>query len=479
MLQTADLIEMRAVEQARRSFWAYRQYINPKLKKGWWQREVTRECQKFAEDLVAGKRPILVIEAPPQHGKSSLVIDLISWIAGHYPDIPTIYTSFSERLGIRANLRLQRIFDNQKYRKIFPETRIPLRGAINPEYERNREKLDYVGHDGSFRNTTVLGSITGEGLGLGIIDDPMKGREAANSETTRNKTWEWFTDDFFTRFSDEAGMLAILTRWHVDDPIGRLKANEDFKHRVKTLTYQAIATKDETHRKIGEALFPEHKSLDFLLLRKSLLPASSWESLYQQNPIVVGGEVIKVEWFRSYRTLPILKERRIYADTAMKKGEHNDYSVFECWGRNDTGIYLVDAIRGKWEAPELERQAIAFWHKMNALNRSEYGPLNALKIEDKASGTGLIQGIRHRTSIPIIGIQRDTDRYSRYSAGLGYLESGRVFVPETHPFTSTLLTEAEQYQPDDSHEHDDTLDPMFDAINDFLGGKTTVWDVLY
>jgi hypothetical protein len=78
-----------------------------------------------------------------------------------------------------------------------------------------------VNHRGSFRNTTVEGQITGHGLDIGIIDDPIKGRAEAMSKAVRDKIWDWFTDDFVTRFSDSAGLLMIMTRWHVDDAVGR------------------------------------------------------------------------------------------------------------------------------------------------------------------------------------------------------------------------------------------------------------------
>ncbi|MCO1498186.1 hypothetical protein M3M48_09175, partial [Limosilactobacillus reuteri] len=90
-------------------FLAFRKLINPKNKWGWWQEEVAQELQQFFDDLMAGKRPKLVIQAPPQHGKSVQVIDFIAWLAGKNPSLRTIYTSFSERLGVRANLRLQRL----------------------------------------------------------------------------------------------------------------------------------------------------------------------------------------------------------------------------------------------------------------------------------------------------------------------------------------------------------------------------------
>src|SRR6478609_3584866 len=213
-----------AVRHARVSFKAFRRLIYPKAKQGWLQNEVCDALQQFFEDFTNGLRPKLVIEAPPQHGKSELIVAFIAWMAGRNPDLRTIYTSFSERLGVRANIKLQRIYDSEIYQKIFPETQINESNVvtISGQYLRNRSVLEYTGREGYFRNTTVEGSITGESLDLGVIDDPIKGRKEANSITKRNSAWEWFTDDFFTRFSEEGALLAILTRWHIDDPIGRL-----------------------------------------------------------------------------------------------------------------------------------------------------------------------------------------------------------------------------------------------------------------
>ncbi len=465
-----ELLEELARREARQSFWAFRQYFNPKNKWGWFQKEVAQHLQQFAMDVLANKRPKLVIQAPPQHGKSTQVVDWIAWFAGHDPDLQTIYTSFSERLGIRANLKLQRIYDSQKYQLTFPETQISKSNAVTVSSQnlRNREIIEYAHRDGYFRNTTVNGAITGEGLHIGVVDDPVKGREAAGSQTIRDKTWDWFTDDFFSRFSDEkSGLLCILTRWHLDDPIGRLiKADSS----VKVLSYPALAVHDELHRKQGEALFPEHKSREFLLERKGLMAASSWESLYQQNPIVIGGEIIRGEWFRRYSVPPRILYRKIYADTAQKTKERNDYSVFECWGFGDDGkIYLLDLIRGKWEAPELKRRAVDFWQKHKAKDATLFGELRQLKVEDKSSGTGLIQEIKRDAKIPVSGIQRNTDKLTRVMDGVGYIESGYVLIPDDAPWVADFITECESFTADNTHSHDDQIDPLMDAIKDMLG----------
>jgi len=261
------------------------------MKLGWFQKEVAKALTQFYEDLQNQKSPWLIIEAPPQHGKSTQIVEFLAWLAGKRPDLKKIYTSYSERLGVRANRMMQRLMDSGKYQAIFPDTKLNSRNVVtvSNQYQRNMDLLEYVGQTGFFRNTTIRGAITGESLDLGIIDDAIKGREQAESETIRNKTWDWFTDDFLTRFSEEGALLAIGTRWHVDDPFGRIR--ERYPH-VKVLSFKAIAETDEPNRKTGEALFPEHKSISYLEKLRSVLDITSWNSLFQQTPITKTGN-----WF--------------------------------------------------------------------------------------------------------------------------------------------------------------------------------------
>lgn len=458
-----DLIEKWWQVKARTDFWAFRRYMHPKMKLGWWQRDVARDLTAFHRALLAGERPMLLIMAPPQHGKSVQIIDFIAWLAGQNPDLKTIYASFSERLGVRANLTLQRIYGTSKYKAVFPNTSINLKNAVTVSGQklRNREILEYIDGDGFFRNTTVRGSITGEGLDLGVVDDPIKGREEANSQTTRDKTWEWLLDDFMTRFSEDAGLLGVMTRWHIDDPFGRLIDAMGPKLSVKR--YPAIAEHDEPHRKEGEALFEGHKSLEFLSERKKLMFAPNFEALYQQNPVVLGGGMFKDSWWKYYTCLPDLTHRTIYADTAQKTKEQNDYTVFECWGKSKDGkAVLIDLMRGKWEAPELLTHARAFWAKHKALTSKNTGTLRAFKVEDKVSGTGLIQTLK-REGIPMIPIPRSTDKVSRAMDAAPMVESGNVLLPRDAPWLSDLLAEAAAFP---NGKNDDMIDPMMDAIAD-------------
>ena len=237
-------------------FWHFRVLMHPTMLQGWFQYDVAQHLQQFFIDFKAGKRPKMLLSSPPQHGKSNMMVDFVAWMAGQDPNLRTMFASYSDSLGERANADLQRVMDNPMYKACFYYTNIPSIDISNEtsdqRYKRNSSLIEFIGFNGSFRNTTVNGQITGFGLDLGVIDDPIKGRAEASSPTNRDKTWNWLTDDFFSRFSNDAGMVMIATRWHIDDPLGRWM--ERFPETT-VLKYPAIAEVDDPpYRKKGEAL---------------------------------------------------------------------------------------------------------------------------------------------------------------------------------------------------------------------------------
>ncbi len=204
-------------------------------------------------------------------------------------------------------------------------------------------------------------------------------------------------------------------------------------------------------------------------------------SQYQQSPTGLGGNIIKGEYFIRYTVLPKIKYRLIYSDTAQKTAERNDYSVFQCWGAGIDGkIYLLDQIRGKWEAPELMRRALAFWAKHIVQDVKELGQLRKMKVEDKASGTGLIQTIKAEGQFPIDGIERHKDKLTRVMDGLPYLEARMVCVPAEAPWINDYIAEMEAFTSNDSHTFDDQVDPTMDAIADLLStlNRIKMWEQL-
>jgi predicted phage terminase large subunit-like protein len=342
---------------ARENFAQYRLVMNPRMMlRYWFPRRLAHELRLFYEDWQAGKRPVLMIATPPQHGKSLSVLDFAAWVAGKNPHTRIIYSSFSDRLSIRANLRMQRALDNANYRVIFPDTRIAGRGG-GSEAQRNLEMIEFLGHDGYFRNTTVMGSITGEALDLGIIDDPIKSRAEANSEPVRDKTWNWLTDDVFARFDDKAGLLLIGTRWHVDDPAGRLL--EHYGNRVRVVRFPALAERDEPDRRQGEPLFPELKSMEFLQDRRKLYTQGSWEALYQQNPIIIGGGIFPIEKLKIVPSMidraKILRSVRYVDKAATDDG--GAYTAMVLMHRMQDGQFVIEhVVRGQWSSLEREER---------------------------------------------------------------------------------------------------------------------------
>lgn len=369
------LCREREEAEARKDFAYFRRHMRPHMLRAWWQADVAHHLGLFWEDLCAGNRPALVLQAPPQHGKTEQMTDFVSWAAGKNPDLKTIFCSYSDELGIRVNLALQRRFTSDRYRGTFALTKINDENTATDAAEeegrarwmRNSSILEYVGYEGSFRNTTVMGQINGQGLDLGVIDDPIKGRAEAQSKAIRDKTWNWFTDDFFGRFSNQAGFLMIMTRWHLDDPAGRWL--EHFPN-TKVLRYPAIAEQDERWRRKGEALFPEFKGLDFLRAREKVLTKASWESIYQQRPIAAGGDMFPVERFKIVSSIDKSQIRRTirYVDKAGTQdgGAYTAASLVH--DMRDGTTVVEDVIRGQWSAGERENRV----YQAAQRDKSEY-----------------------------------------------------------------------------------------------------------
>lgn len=359
---------------ARRNFRYFRKLMDPSLIECWWQNHAANRLQQFYHDMLAGLRPKLILDAPPQHGKSRLLRDFSSWVAGKNPDAKIMFASYSDDLGTAANLHLQRTMAYPCYRGTFPGTKIATRGE---GWQVNTGLIEWPGHLGSFRNTTVRGAINGFGLDLGIVDDPIKGQEESRSKTVRDKTWEWFTNDLFLRFADHAGLVMIMTRWHVDDPVGRWL---DKFPETQVLKYAAIADEDdwtvtEGLRPAGDPLFSESKPLDFLLERKKLLTQAAWLALYQQSPIVVGGGILPVEKLRVIPVLPPRDKIRRSVRYVDKGGTAGGgaYTAMVLMSMLDDGRFLIeDVVRGQWSALDREETLLRVAQSDRDSRRGQY-----------------------------------------------------------------------------------------------------------
>ena len=435
------LAELAHIE-ARHSFYAFRCYVRGKdFHRGWWVKEVADHLQHFYMRFMQGERPKLILMAPPQHGKSFTVTDFIAWVAGKNPQLKALFTSYSDDLGIGVNLVLQRLLDSDEYKAVFGQ-RLPDGGRA-VEGVRNSSYLEYVGGKGSFRNTTVNGQVTGKGLDFGFIDDPIKGRAEANSLIIRDKTWSWLTDDFFTRFSDHAALLMTLTRWHLDDPAGRFLLRFP---ETEILEYPAIAEEDEPHRRKGEALFPEFKSLEFLEERRRGLSQASWVSLYQQKPIIAGGGMFPIEKFHLVAAAPdktqVAKAVRYWDKAATEMG--GAYSAGVKMLKLKDGRFIVTDVR-RAQLSALDREKLIL--QTAKLDRAENGP-NLMTVIEQEPGSGGKESAESSVRM-LAGFKVEADKVTdakhvRADPYAAQVQAGNVSVLEA-PWNREFLNEHEVF----------------------------------
>jgi len=219
---------------------------------------------------------------------------------------------------------------------------------------------------------------------------------------------------------------------------------------------------------VGEPLWPFKHNLEQLLTLKTGDPYT-YSSQMQQDPSPAGGGMFKSNYWKHYEVLPAgMDAMRIYGDTAQKTREHNDYSVFQCWGRiPNQGIYLLDQIRGKWEAPELESKLVEFWNKWKPTMYRPFGA-TVVKIEDKSSGSSLIQSIKTNYMIPVEPIQRNTDKVLRAMGVVKFFASGYINLPLDVEWINDYKEEFRKFTPLMTHKHDDQIDPTMDAVEDLI-----------
>ena len=409
------------------------------------------------ERVVIGDIKRLIINIPPRSGKTEFaVINFISWCMGNFPDSEFIHASYSKRLATTNTWNARSIMLHETYSEIFNAPQLRKDSNAKDEFRTEQGGIVYA--------TGAEGTITGYGAGkmrdsFGgciIIDDPHKAGEG-NSDTMRANVIDWFSTTIESRKNNpDTPIIIIMQRLHENDLSGFLLngGNGEKWHHLKIEAIQ-----DE--RSFWEEQFPIDD-----LRRLELSNSYRFAGQYMQNPAPLGGGIFKSDWWRYYTVMPKLKYRAIYADTAQKTKEQNDYSVFQCWGETlDGQVVLIDQLRGKYEAPELLINARAFWNKHKG---NENGTLRHFKIEDKASGTGLIQTLK-KERIPVVGIPRNTDKITRAYDVAPLIESGNVLLPQSADWLADYLLEFTQFP---NGNHDDQIDPTMDAISDMLQYQT-------
>lgn len=444
------------------------------------------------ERVIAGELKNVVINVPPGSSKTELVaINLIARGLAINPRARFLHISYSDDLALLNSEAAREIVRSDEYQALWP-----LKIAEDADSKKRWNVVVDGKKAGGVYAVSLGGQITGfraghmaEGWqGAIIIDDPLKVEDAYSKPNRDKANRKLISTVKSRRANPDTPIIVIMQRLAEEDPTGFIKAGKvpgdwEFIEIPALITDAYVENLPEHIRPMVDSserdedgrfsYWPYKEPLQELLASEKA-DRYVFSGQYMQRPSPLGGGIIQSGKFVRYGALPQLKFRKIYADTAQKTAERNDYSVFECWGYgSDNRVYLIDLVRGKWEAPELKRRAIDFWNKHKAIGAGnpDAPALRQMLVEDKASGTGLIQEVKSDGGIPVAGIERTKDKLTRVMDIVSQIDAGNVCIPANAEWVSDFVSECDSFTADDTHAHDDQIDPMVDAITDMLGGS--------
>ena len=286
--------------------------------------------------LTDGRINRLMLFLPPRHGKTEMTtIRYSAWRLERDPSRRVIIGAYNQTIANKFS---------RKIRKIAMTRRVP----IDPKRTASEEWETLDG--GGLRAVGVGAGITGMGGDLIVIDDPVKNREEANSITYRDRVWQWYTDDLYTRLEPGGQMILIMTRWHEDDLAGRILASEDATN-WHVVSLPAIAESDDMlGREIGDALCSDRYDLEALNSIKTAIGSRAFAALYQQRPIEQEGGMFKRSWFKFVDAAPGGRTVR-YWDKGATAGGGDPTSGVKM-SENNGRYFVENVISGQWGTNE-------------------------------------------------------------------------------------------------------------------------------
>lgn len=412
---------------------------------------------------------------PPGSAKSTYAtVAFPTWFMGKRRGRQVISASYGADLATRFGRKCRHIVDSREYREVFGTC---MKAG-------NRAAADWsLENESSYMSRGLLGGITGNRADGIVIDDPIKGREEADSPTIRDKIWQEYLASVRTRLKPRGFIVLIQTRWHGDDLAGRIlpanwagesgwvKAKDGEMWWVVCLPAQCEREGDPLGRQPGEWLWTDWFPVEHWEQEKITQGSRNWAALYQQRPSLDDGGVWVLKWFKRHGVAP--DERSNHAlviqswDTGIKPAQINDPSVCTTWLVTPTMIYLLHVWRKQVNFPDLKRAAI---------NLAVQWKPDWIAVEDKASGQSLIQELREMPAIEvtdargkkrslvlsIIAVEPEGDKIARAQAVAPMIEAGRVSLPEVADWLVDYETEISAFP---VAPHDDQVDSSSQGLD--------------
>lgn len=429
----------------------------------------------------------LAIFCPPGSAKSTYSSWLFPpWYLGRNPGKHIIGTSHTDDFSALWGRRARNMLISPHWP--FPDVKLSAdsRGA----------QFWSTNHDGSYYGVGVGGAVTGRRADLALIDDPVKSREQADSETARNRTWEWFLADLHTRLKPNAAIILIMTRWHEDDLAGRILgpkyrgqsgewfATDGRKWNVICLP-QFAEENDPLGREYGETLWPEWYSKEHMEAERITQGPRNWGALYQQRPSPDSGTFFQRDRLRFYDPelpatkadkraatvgMPALESLRIYGASDYGETGEGDYTVHGIVGVDpNDDMYVLDWFREKIDtfgAIENLLHLVGYWKPMKW-------------AEDKSKVERSIEPfLIKRCSEQSVYFQREkfstqAGKQQRAWSIQGRIAQGKVFFPRNRSWVGDLIDEMMQFP---VGKHDDQVDVLSLFGRMLAGMRTKVVD---
>ena len=451
--------------EARRSFPVFLNYCNHTYDRQWFHTLIARKCQA----LFDGEIKRVMVFVPPQHGKSEIVSRRFpAWALGRNPDLKIVGCSYSSDLASQFSRAIQRTIDTPEYAELFPDTFLNSSNRVESRgYLRNVDLFETAGHDGFYKAVGVCGGLTGTAVDIAIIDDPVKDAIEAYSPTYRERVWDWYVNVLSTRLHNDSRQLFIMTRWHDDDLAGRILKREADEWEIICLP--AIKERNDNPddpREIGEPLWESRHSRERLRKVEEQTP-STFASLYQQRPVIEGGNTVKSDWFgkiaqQQFESIRGRTPVHFFVDTGYdekKTGRDNDPSGILAACRLQNRLYICAAQKVYKEFPDLCR-FIRQWTLANG-----YTSESTVRIEPKANGISVIQQLRNETRLNVTRTPAPVDSKAvRLKTSSPKIECGRVTLVEG-TWNEAFIDEVCGFP---ARPHDEYVDLLVYAIGYFL-----------
>lgn len=462
---------------SRRRFLHYVQRFKPNYTAGWVHRDIARRLERFMRDVADKKSPRLLLCMPPRAGKSELTSrNFPSWILGHHPEWEIIAASHTQSLAMSFSRHIRDRLRDPAYQAIFPDC------ILDPDSQSTENWMTTAG--GGYMAAGVGTGITGRGAHVGIIDDPVKDMEAADSDTIRENTWEWYLSTFYTRLAPGAGVLGILTLWNEDDWGGRIIQQNEMEDgdKFEIVRYPALNEGYDEYldvdgdtilkmypgmtapegatliRTAGSALHPERYDADYLnKIKKSYYATGKqriWHALYQQAPAPEDGLFFTKDMIK-YGDFERRTHHNVYQawDFAITEKQQSDWTSCSTIWQTPAGDYIVaDVTRFKSNDGEAIVDRI--------LDQFEMHKPNFLGFEDgqiwKSIKATFTRRCQERRLYPAYDILVPlTDKFVRAGPLKGLMQSGRVSIQSDRLWTKDFVDELLKFG---AAKHDDQVD---------------------